>query len=500
MYEPGGRGFDVRFSEPPGPLQAWPGPVTTDNQGEFVLSGLGANLRVDVEVRDERYATQRLTLSTGPAARADVTTLRLGPPRLLEGRITAADTGLPVANARLAVWWEGPDNGPIPSGVEGSTDAAGRFRIRPFPGRQLSLRVYPPAGSPYLLARKNLLWPAGAERCEVSLALRRGLLVRGRVTEARSGAPLPGAAVEHVPNRLRGTAPGPTREDRSVEWHPGEAQAGADGSFALAVPPGPGHLLVRGPTPEYLHVETSRDQIGRGRPGGPPWFPDAIVPLDLRPGPDPARVTVVLRRGVTVRGRVVGQDGKPVAAAALVSPTHVAHGWEVSGDPLPVRDGRFELPGCDPGKTVPVWFYDAHGQQGAYVELRPGAERAPVVRLSPCREARVRFVDRAGNPVARPRAMLDLVLRPGAPAEAPKRDGPVRLLAPPMALYGPHTVIHQGSAAGVLLPALIPGAPYALRAESKLGWPVQRIFSVPPGRGVLELGDVAIDPRQPRAP
>jgi RNA polymerase sigma factor (sigma-70 family) len=495
LYEAGYRGFNFRFQEPPGRLPVWPDPVTTDDKGNFVLTGLGANLQVDVEVRDERYATQRLTLSTAPGR-----PLRLAPPRLLEGRITAADTGLPLANVRLSVWWEGADAGGLLSGVAGRTDAAGRFRLRPFPGQQLSLRVYPPGDSPYLSATKTLRWPAGAERFEVSLALRRGVLVRGRVTEEGSGRPVPDAEVLYAPDWVRGTFPGATKEDPSVAWWPGDARAGADGSFALAVPPGPGHLLFRGGTPDYLHVETTDDQLARGRPGGKPYFPDAVVPIAPRPGVEPPGVSVTLRRGVTLRGRVVGRDGKPLAAGLLISPTHVPRGWEVSGAPLPVHDGRFELPGCDPNKAVPAWFYDARGQQGAYVELRAGADREPVVRLVPCRRARVRFVDRAGEPLAHPRAMLDLVLRPGAPEEAPKRDGPVRVLVPGSLLYGPTIATLPGTGAGVFLPPLIPGAPHALRAEAKLGWPVQRTFTVPPGRGTLDLGDVTIDSPPPRRP
>ena len=94
-------------------------------------------------------------------------------------------------------------------------------------------------------------------------------------------------------------------------------------------------------------------------------------------------------------------------------------------------------------------------------------EREPVVQLSPCRRGHVRFVDRTGNPVARPRAMLDLVLRPGTPEEDPKRDRPVRLLAPGLGLYGKYAFHHQGNATGIILRGLIPGAPYALRAQSE---------------------------------
>ena len=35
----------------------------------------------------------------------------------------------------------------------------------------------------------------------------------------------------------------------------------------------------------------------------------------------------------------------------------------------PLRGGRFELDGCDPGSSAPVLFLDAKNQRGAAVEL-----------------------------------------------------------------------------------------------------------------------------------
>src|SRR5262249_7292605 len=99
----GPQGVTVRFHSPPGPLPAWPAPATTDGDGRFVLDGLGPELTVDVEVHDPRYATQRFYLGTGPTEQAGEVTLTLGLARVLEGRVTAADTGLPLANAHVCV-------------------------------------------------------------------------------------------------------------------------------------------------------------------------------------------------------------------------------------------------------------------------------------------------------------------------------------------------------------------------------------------------------------
>src|SRR5262249_42869243 len=146
-------GLALRFHSPPGPVPAWPAPVTTDDEGRFVFDGLGPSLTVDVEVHDPRYATQRFYLRTGPTEQAGEVTFNLAPARTLEGRITAEDTGLPLANAFVTVETARLDAAALRCAVDGRTDADGFFRLRPFPGQDFHLRVWPPTGSPYLVTR-----------------------------------------------------------------------------------------------------------------------------------------------------------------------------------------------------------------------------------------------------------------------------------------------------------------------------------------------------------
>jgi hypothetical protein len=97
-----------------------------------------------------------------------------------------------------------------------------------------------------------------------------------------------------------------------------------------------------------------------GKPGGQRYYPDALLALDLKPGAAPADVAVKLRRGVTVKGRVLRPDGKPLAEGVAVCRSYIPWGFEF-GQNLLVIDGDFELPGCDPEKAEPVFFLDAKG-------------------------------------------------------------------------------------------------------------------------------------------
>src|SRR5205807_1367655 len=75
----GGSGF--RFPEAPERLPGWPASATTDDQGRFVLRGIGRGQPVGLLVRDERYALQ--VLDVDAQARAGELLRVLAPPRPL---------------------------------------------------------------------------------------------------------------------------------------------------------------------------------------------------------------------------------------------------------------------------------------------------------------------------------------------------------------------------------------------------------------------------------
>jgi RNA polymerase sigma factor (sigma-70 family) len=500
-------GVKVRVELPNYPGQTpdgapWPGPLITDGRGRLTLRAVGRGYRVALQVHDDRFARQRLDVEVGTRSADDPITIALAPPRTLEGMVTRQDTSQPLPGARVEI--EAIKNGGIPGKVRGQTDRQGRYRIIPYEGNRLIVRVFPPEGVPYLPWEEQFDWAQGKFKRNVDFRLRRGVLVRGKVTEAGSGNPLSGAHVEYRARRRAN----PFYRNELLEYYIRlqDVRSGPDGGFQLAVPPGPGHLFVQGPGHDYLHAETSYRALETGQPGGLRYYPDALVPLDLKPGAPPVDVAVTLRRGVTVRGRVLKPSGQPVESGRclLVCRSFLLMGYTFgSGSYGMVGNGVFELPGCDPGQNRPVFFLYPELQLGAVVNISgKNAQGEPItVRLAPCGSARVCFVDQHGRPWANqplgdgPLFLhLHLIVTPGltawnTPDTAPLQSDADFVCNLDMRRYANLRTDAKGC---VTFPTLIPGATYHIVMSGGLGGVVKRAFTLTKPAETVTLADIVV--------
>jgi RNA polymerase sigma factor (sigma-70 family) len=485
VFRANGRGT----SAPARAVPAWPAPLTTDAEGRFVLRGFSPGHKITLEVHDGRFARQQLEVPTDPKDRAGEMTFPLAPPQVLTGRVIYADTGKAAAGARVFVW--GRPN------VRARTNAAGRYEVPLSDSKYLSVYAAPPGGEPYLTVKRSEDWPKGAARHTLDLALPRGVVVKGQITEAPSGRPVAGADVQFFPQLTNNPD---FREDVASLLH-ARVESGPGGAFRIVLPPGPAHLLIAAPTPDYVHQEVSFGTLAEGDPdsgsyrggpegnayfGGQRVYAHAVVPVKLKRGSGSEPLKVTLRRGVTVRGRLLAAEGKPVARAVMLSRLNVSL-WEHMMEHVPadVHDGRFELRGCDPRATYRVIFFDPAHEQGAVVEVAgKQAEGPPVtVRLAPCGTAKARLVS-GGRPARNKRVKIDLIVTPGSSGfsgEGPLADAAwISNFDWPRYGGGP-----RSDAEGRLtLPALVPGGTYRIDVQSKV-----KDFVIEAGKTV-DLGDI----------
>jgi RNA polymerase sigma factor (sigma-70 family) len=269
----------------------------SDAEGRFLLDGLPGGMRAHLAISSATHLEQTLQAATTddpvpnrvtelfqggkkylwlePTLSGDWTaTLRPG--RRVRGRVLAADTGEPVPGALLRA-----------IGVTATADEQGRFSIGPVPLGDCWVCASDPAQKT-LLGLSSRVKPAReSEETELAIRLPRGIRLSGRVAAEDTGQGLAQADVRY---QLGGNRPGTTAFVAMCKTN-------AKGRFQLVVPAGAGKLLVSGGSSGFPGVQERT--------------------LDLKPGQRSADVTVVLRRGVAVRGRVVDLEGHGVKGAEV---------------------------------------------------------------------------------------------------------------------------------------------------------------------------------------
>jgi hypothetical protein len=518
------------FVDTPGPKDAplWPKTVTTDAQGRYEIRGFGRDQGVEVLVQGERYATQKFILESGHSDKPKEIVRTLTQPQRFEGKVVYEDTGKPATKVWVAIQsfrgFRGQETGQY-------TDAQGCFKINPYPGDSFAANVFAPRGQPYLHIGRNFNWPRASVVQNVEFTLPRGVVLHGKVTNKTTDKPVAGARVYF--QQLQANNPNRVPNLQPPSYYP--AVSAADGSYELVSPASNGHLLCDQLGQDYIRQVIGSEELRAGKPGGQRRYVHGFVSLNLKPQKGPKEVNIAVRRGVTLRGKVVGPDGKKVARALVFAsgeltagrggqfflpalPGSIQAGW------LWVKDGRFELPGCDPKKTYRLIFLntksgnDASGapqlymapggarfggglgsetgplfrdgkdRLGAVVDITPPTEakKTVTIKLAPCGSATIRMVDAKGKPAPR-QANLDLEIAPQQGKGKAALEAELMTLAVFWPMGTPPTPDAQGR---LTIPALIPGATYRFKTAFGPGEGV-KTFKVEAGKKA-ELGDLVI--------
>jgi hypothetical protein len=486
-------------------LPGWPSPAITGSDGRFALHGVGPGLRVFLSVIDSRFASQVIDINTDSVSTTNPLSFAVQPARTITGRVTYADTGTPVPQARLAV--NGFDQFQIGVGARPiitTSDAEGRFLATTGSGTAGAVVAFPPHGQPYLLSGTNIEWSKGEVKRSVDVTLPRGVMMRGKVVERGSGRPVSGAAARFL-------TPRPANDDVFGRLSP-PAETAADGSFTLSVPVRQGYLIVRGPSDDYVLQELDRGLLLDGQPGGQRSYVHAFVACDPKAGGEGQNgndLQIALRPGVTVKGRVVGPDGELVPDTWIFSRIHLGPRaglfQTLSGERHGVaRGGKFQLHGLDPDSEVPVTFLEPKRKLGATVRFsgKSAGDESIAVKLEPCATATGRLVGTDGKPLAEftPRAMITMVVTPGefSPVKA-RKEG--TLLADEHLLLRVDPINYEKNPASdaqgrIVFPALVLGATYRIidrtTARTPSGPQLRKEFTVKPGER-LDLGDILIE-------
>jgi hypothetical protein len=318
----------------------------SDAQGELAFQAPAGGI---LEAQHPSFLPRRVEVNVAVQASRSLT-IRLeprppegGPQAGLSGRVVGPQNE-PVGGARVVA------QDAIGSGAQFVTvaDPTGAFQFAALPAPRCQLTG---AALGYgATTISNLAAGAG----EVLLRLHRGITVSGRVVDAE-GKPVTAFSV------IAETVVGPLARRRlSVT-----TSFDAEGRFLIEdIPPGPLAL-------------TAVAQVGA---------PSREQLLEVAQGTPPPEVVLALRRGRTVRGRVVEDGVQAAVKGARVtingSPSEGGAGLAIQGAAVTGEDGRFELRGLSAGRaSVTVW---AEGFNGRVVSpvIIPEDEDSPPVEVT----------------------------------------------------------------------------------------------------------------------
>lgn len=464
---------------------AWPAAATSSADGAFELPALGGSANVWVRVCDPRFALDTFRLDGGPAD-----SFRLAPASPLTVEVRAADTGAPLPGARVTVITDrlaahphfcATDHGilgprSVPADIDAVTDARGRVRVGLAPGDHAEVLVHPPAGAgPYVGTRSRVA--AGGAEQTLAVRVPPGRWVTGTVSAG--GKPLAGAAVHWG----REGAALPEWKDEVLVGRDAIARTAPDGSFRLAVLPGACTVRAYGPTLDYAAAGT------RLAGTTATLFAHHVARVEVSAGGPVPPLALALAPAVAVAG-TVERTAPDTGAALVLASGRVSPVRGYAALPLPLRGDAFGVPGCRDGYTTRAYLLDPVARAGAVVDVTPGAA-APRAQLRPCGAIRLRVVDAGGEPKPGHDVSLALLVErdrpPASPGAGAADPQPVEWFDATNYPSRPKT----GPDGAAELPALIPGARYALALGSGTNKVAVGTFALAPGE-TLALPDVVL--------
>jgi len=392
--------------------------ATTGADGRFELRGIGRERMVHLRIEGPTIATQivnvmtrtseniRLPLSRNHPRGEAITyhgaalEVLAEPAKPVVGVVRDRDTGKPLAGVTIEPnkianpWNISNHNAGL---IRTTTDKDGRYRLIGLPKGEDNQLLARTDDLPYLPVSKKVENTLGLGPVTVDFTLKRGIWAKGRVTEKGTGKPLVGGIGyycfrdnphhKEIPQLFGGGLGGSAQED---------------GSFRFVVVPGPGLLAVQvADNNRYLNgIGAEKIKVPRDRMGGVKYLEtsphfcyfesfNTLVEINPKPGDESITCDLTVVPGRSLKGTVLGPDGKPLAGARR-------YRW----DTLP--GSEFTVWGLPKGKLPKPWqieFVHEGKKLAGFVTVH-GDETEPLqVRLQPWGTVTGRVVTPQGEPL-----------------------------------------------------------------------------------------------------
>jgi RNA polymerase sigma factor (sigma-70 family) len=404
-----------------GPLPGQPAVLTTDADGRFRVTDIGRDRILSLALGGPTIGHANLPAVTRPAVPTPYVGGTNGatfeyvaaPSRLIHGVVRDQATGKPVPDVLVSA------RGTLSTAL---TDKDGRYELRGCSKSQgYMVTAQSLTGRPYFAAEVWVPEVPSLDPLTLNFDLLSGIPVQGQVRDQSSQKPPRTARVEYYPLFPNAFS---SRLTNGLIMAASSAVIRPDGSYSLAVLPGPGILcVVASPSDAYgvamldtkelasLFNEVQeltnplpngsnhrpgqnpRTALGAGRQGvccvnryhalslikPAEWAESLVVDLTVQP----AR---------TLRGTVAGLDGKPLTGVRVV-------GLIPTPEDEVLESASFTVMGLNPRRSRDLYFHHKKMGLGKFLTLQGDETKPLTVQLEPCGTVVGRILDKAGKPV-----------------------------------------------------------------------------------------------------
>jgi RNA polymerase sigma factor (sigma-70 family) len=419
-------------------------PTVTDRDGRFRISGIGRERYAELWIEEPSIVTTAIHARTRPGpvigdpdhptdqyGRPKFVlygaefTYKASPSRPIEGTVFDRETGQPLPGITIR-----PDRPTITTTdrVSAITNAEGRYHLTGLPINQpiilpinqpIMLMATAPCDQPFNLfgmkrhelpdeslpyMRSTTPFPRADPKSNdpirLDFKLQRGVWISGRVFDKRDGRPVPQTRVTYVADRDN-----PTLIKVGIDTFQGfdyGQDAAADGSFRLAVFPGPGLIAAKTARSADYAWGVGTESISRlvegkkrhrfGYPAAPiPFRPDSynvVAAVDPAPTDRAVKIDLPLDTGRVLRLETIDADGNLEELDAVSGRDDQPHWEPVQGPPR----SDVSIMKLIAGKTRVVTARNANKALIGQVELNGEIERPVRLTLIPWGEIHGRLV------------------------------------------------------------------------------------------------------------
>ncbi len=332
---------------------------------------------------------------------------------MIRGVVRDAESKEPVAGVRIESFIFAGTRVASNRVLRAVSDALGHFELAGMPkGEGNVILANPSDGQPYLMHNVDVPNQVGLGPVNVDIELHRGVVIKGRVTDKKTGEPVI-ARLHYLPfldNKFAQAAP-EFDEHGNANGFQSRYESKPDGTYELVGLPGRAIVGVECIGRPYRTGVGADQIIGRNEHGhfqtyNNPIFPSAKWPNTLvEINPDVAtkslNLDVELDPGETVTLHVVDQDGSPVTG---VRPNGLSpHGY--SGEQ---EESTFDAIAFSPDETRTIILFHEDRNIGKVIRAK-ASDGETTVTLEPCATVKGQLFDQDGDPIVGVRIRVDVL-------------------------------------------------------------------------------------------